>query len=82
MAAQLLQGTGNVRLTRDILFEKALFQMSCKASIKAGRVYTDEDIEWVVRQLMENPEITFCPHGRPVAMELTKKMLDQQFGRE
>jgi len=34
-----------------------------------------------VDKLMELPDITVCPHGRPVAMELTKKNLDYQFER-
>ena len=35
----------------------------------------------VGQKLMELPDITFCPHGRPVAMELTKRVLDKQFDR-
>ena len=81
MAGRLLDNTGNVKLTRDILFEKALYQAACKAAVKAGRVYAPEHIAWIVKQLMDLPEITFCPHGRPVAMELTKTMLDRRFDR-
>lgn len=81
MAGRLLDNTGNVKLTRDIIFEKALYQAACKAAIKAGRVYAPEHIAWVVKQLMDLPEITFCPHGRPVAMEMTKATLDRRFDR-
>ena len=81
MAGRLIDNTGSVRLTRDILFEKALYQAACKAAIKGGREYSPEEIEWLVKKLMELPDITFCPHGRPVAMELTKRVLDRQFDR-
>ena len=81
MAGRILNETGNVKLTRDILFEKALYQAACKAAIKAGRSYADEHIAWIVQKLMEFPDITFCPHGRPVAMELSHKFIDRQFGR-
>lgn len=81
MAGRLLDNTGSVKLTRDILFEKALYQAACKAAIKAGRVYAEEHIAWLVGKLMALPDITFCPHGRPVAMELTKHTLDRQFDR-
>jgi DNA mismatch repair protein MutL len=81
MAGRILNETGNVKLTRDILFEKALYQAACKAAIKAGRTYADEHIEWIVKKLMECPDITFCPHGRPVAMELSHHTLDRQFDR-
>ena len=81
MAERIRTGTGSAKLTRDIIFEKALYQASCKAAVKAGREYPREYIEWIVDKLMEIPDITVCPHGRPVAMELTKKNLDYQFER-
>ena len=81
MAGRLLDNTGSVKLTRDLIFEKALYQAACKAAIKAGREYAPEHIQWLVKKLMELPDITFCPHGRPVAMELTKRTLDRQFDR-
>ncbi len=81
IAERLQSGTGNAALTRDIVFEKALYQGSCKAAIKAGRVYPPEHLSWVVDQLMAIPDITYCPHGRPVAMEMSKKNLDRQFER-
>ncbi len=80
-AANLKEGTGVAKLTRDLAFEKALYQASCKAAIKAGRVYPPEHIEWLVKKLMELPDITCCPHGRPVAMEMKKRHIDHQFER-
>ena len=81
MAERIKENTGSARLTRDIIFEKALYQASCKAAIKAGREYAPEHIKWIVDKLMELPDITFCPHGRPVAMEISHKGLDKQFER-
>lgn len=81
MAGRILNATGSVKLTRDILFEKALYQAACKAAVKAGRAYADEHVQWIVQKLMEIPDITFCPHGRPVALELSHHTLDKQFER-
>lgn len=81
LADRIKNGTGNVDITRNILFEKALYQASCKAAIKAGREYAKGHGDWVVEKLMEIPDITFCPHGRPVAMEMSKKNIDRQFER-
>lgn len=88
-AAELLQsivpmlrdGTGSAELARDIVFEKALYQSACKAAIKGGRDYPPEYLQEICNQLSEIPDITVCPHGRPVAMVLTKANLDRQFGR-
>ena len=81
VADQIKNGTGSVHITRNILFEKALYQASCKAAIKAGREYPPEYVAWLIERLVELPDITFCPHGRPVAMELSKKKIDHQFER-
>ena len=81
IADRIKNNTGSATLTRDILFEKALYQSACKAAIKAGRVYAAGHIEWLVAKLMEIPSITACPHGRPVAMEMSKQNLDHQFER-
>ena len=81
MADRIKSGTGTANLTRDIIFEKALYQASCKAAIKAGREYSQEQIKRIIDKLMQIPDITVCPHGRPVAMILDKKNLDRQFER-
>ena len=81
IAERIKSNTGTAMLTRDIIFEKALYQASCKAAIKAGREYPPEYVAWLVDKLMELPDVTFCPHGRPVAMELSKKKIDHQFER-
>jgi DNA mismatch repair protein MutL len=81
IADRIKNGTGSAGLTRDIIFEKALYQASCKAAIKAGREYSPQHIKWIIDKLMDIPDITVCPHGRPVAMELSKKSLDRQFER-
>ena len=81
IAERIKSNTGSAKLTRDIIFEKALYQASCKAAIKAGREYPEGHIKWLVDKLMEISDITVCPHGRPVAMELSKKALDGQFER-
>ena len=81
IAERIKSNTGSAKLTRDIIFEKALYQASCKAAIKAGREYPEGHVKWIVDKLMEIPDITVCPHGRPVAMELSKSTLDKQFER-
>ncbi len=81
IAERLRDGTGNIEITRNLLFEKALYQASCKAAIKAGREYPKEHNLWIIRKLMEIPDITVCPHGRPVAMTFSKGNIDRQFER-
>ena len=81
MADELFLGKGNPKITEDIRREKALYQIACKAAIKGGRVYDKALIEWLVKKVLSLPDITVCPHGRPIAYKLTKRELDRQFER-
>ncbi|MBQ7324344.1 MAG: DNA mismatch repair endonuclease MutL [Clostridia bacterium] len=81
MIGALANGTGSVDVTRKTYFEEALYQASCKAAIKAGRIDREEDIAWVVARLFENPDILYCPHGRPVALVLKKSRIEHYFKR-
>ena len=66
---------------RDVVFERALYTCACKAAIKGGRVYGIEHIKWLCDELFRLPDIKYCPHGRPVALELTHAQLDRYFKR-
>lgn len=81
LAARLSGGTGNVESTKNSFFEEALYQGSCKAAIKAGQYDSDESMEWIVKTLCQNPEIICCPHGRPVAIEMSKHEIEHLFKR-
>ena len=72
LATQLSEGTGSVEAAEAKFFEAKLYQASCKAAIKAGRVYPEGYAEWLIRELRANPEVICCPHGRPIAIEITK----------
>lgn len=82
MADRLASGTGNIEITKQDAYEKALYQASCKAAMKGGRVDSESDVRFVVEKILTIPDITVCPHGRPVVINLTKHDLDRQFGRE
>ncbi len=81
IAGQLASGTGNGRLTRDIIFEKALYQASCKAAMKAGIYDNDSNTAWIVERLLQIPDIKYCPHGRPCTFELSANELEKRFKR-
>ena len=79
--SELVLGSGNPQLTEEIRREKALYQIACKAAIKGGRIYNSAIIDWLVKKVLMLPDITVCPHGRPIAYKLTKNELDRQFER-
>ncbi|MBQ9085107.1 MAG: hypothetical protein IJY24_05560, partial [Clostridia bacterium] len=81
MLDEIVEGRGSPVLTNTLRRERALYQIACKAAIKGGRVYDRAVIEWLIGRLLALPDITVCPHGRPVAYKLTKTELDRQFDR-
>jgi len=68
-------GTAEQSLKDDILKT-----IACKAAIKAGRSSGVRELEALTAKVMSG-EILCCPHGRPVAFEITKPTLDKGFGR-
>ena len=54
--------------------------MACKAAIKGGWKTSGPELERVARAVMEG-RVKYCPHGRPVAIQLTRKELEKQFKR-
>ena len=54
--------------------------MACKAAIKGGQKNGSAELEEVVQMVMSGA-VKYCPHGRPVAIELTKYQLEKQFKR-
>lgn len=81
LAASVLESGEPLESQRRAAFERALYQSSCKASVKGGRVYDEAHIRWICENLLRYDCIKFCPHGRPVAFEISKKELDSRFGR-
>ncbi len=81
MTDEIAEGRGNPEITEKTRREKALYQIACKAAIKGGRSYDTSIINWLVGRILALPDITVCPHGRPVAFRLTKSELDRQFER-
>ncbi|MBP3322358.1 MAG: DNA mismatch repair endonuclease MutL [Clostridia bacterium] len=81
MVTRLSDGEGNAALTREIAFEKALYTASCKAAMKGGRKDGREHLEYLCRCLLRLPDIRYCPHGRPVAFEISKSSIEHRFGR-
>ena len=80
-ASKLVSGEGNAAFDKNEFFEKALYQASCKAAIKAGRIYDSGHLKWICDKVLSLDNIKYCPHGRPVAFEITKHFLEKQFER-
>lgn len=54
---------------------------ACKAAIKAGYKNSTAEMKALAEQVLYDDEVRYCPHGRPVLIELSKYELEKQFGR-
>ena len=69
---------------REVLSEKldwVYHSIACRAAIKAGMDTTEYELRDFTAKLLAQDDIRYCPHGRPVLIELSKNELDKQFGR-
>lgn len=55
--------------------------VACRAAMKAGDTTHPEELIALCRQLEENPQVRYCPHGRPVYILLPRREIEKQFGR-
>ena len=60
--------------------EAMLHTMACKASIKGGWVSDPAELRVLVDKV-QSGEVRFCPHGRPVAVKLTRYEIEKMFKR-
>ncbi len=60
--------------------EALLHTMACKASIKGGWTSDPAELRVLVEKVQRR-EVKYCPHGRPVAVKLTKYQIEKMFGR-
>ena len=54
--------------------------VACKAAIKAGWNTGREELEAIVREVLSG-RVKYCPHGRPVAVTVSRKDLEKLFLR-
>lgn len=79
--SSLCSGGDGAERSQSDMYERALFQASCKAAVKAGREDDISHIEYICEAVMNDPRIRFCPHGRPVSFELTTHDIEKRFKR-
>jgi DNA mismatch repair protein MutL len=70
----------NRSMTADETRDEILHTVACKAAIKAGWKTDERELRRLADAVVSG-EVKYCPHGRPVAVTLTKKELEKQFKR-
>jgi len=81
-AATLEEFAENLRSGRNLneKRENLLHTMACKAAIKGGWKSDPAELKVLVEKV-QSGAVRYCPHGRPVAVKLTRYELEKMFKR-
>ena len=59
----------------------AILQIACKKAIKGGEKISEEDMRYLVSEMVDRKVTPTCPHGRPLVVALSHTELDKRFKR-
>jgi len=79
IAGNLASGKKDALVTDRM--DRALHTIACRAAIKGGDRSRPQELAALVAKLMANPDVRYCPHGRPIYTVLTRRELEKSFGR-
>ncbi|MHC4320656.1 MAG: DNA mismatch repair endonuclease MutL [Planctomycetota bacterium] len=71
----------DVKSETDNILRKIVQVMACKGAVKAGQRLSPQEIQSLLEQRRDNIVTSFCPHGRPTALEFKISELEKQFKR-
>lgn len=81
MLVEAAQGLITKGIPESERLDRIYHTVACKAAIKGGNITTRTELESLAKKILADNDVMYCPHGRPVAFQLTKKELEKQFGR-
>ncbi len=64
-----------------MLFDDVLHTMACKASIRANEDQDISELAYLANVVLRDNDIRYCPHGRPVLTQISKRQIEKYFGR-
>lgn len=70
------------RTAKQEIEEKFIATVACKAAVKANMALTKEEVDSLMKTLLQLPNPFTCPHGRPTAIRMTKYEIEKKFERK
>ena len=55
--------------------------IACKSAVKGGDKNLPGELAELVLTLINNPDVRYCPHGRPIFVSLKQREIEKYFGR-
>ncbi len=79
--SEFLSDTKNTIKKSSDLIKEYLMQHSCKSAIKGGNDLSDLEIQTLYKEMSKEKIALFCPHGRPIAIRISKQEMEKWFKR-
>ena len=70
-----------VREESDDIWDAVAKSFACKSAVKSGDRLNPEEMASLIDQLFATEDPYFCPHGRPIVLNLSLEEIDKRFGR-
>lgn len=77
IAGRLLQKNDPTPEKLDWMYKN----IACRAAVKAGDDTPPEEQKHFIEYVLSHREVRYCPHGRPILIEMTRPELEKNFGR-
>ena len=69
------------RTAKQEIEERFIATVACKAAVKANMDLDEEEVDSLMKELLELPNPFTCPHGRPTAIKMDKNDIEKKFAR-
>ncbi len=78
---EIIESYKNDRSGIEDVWDTVAKTFACKAAVRAGDPLKYHEMASLVDRLFATKEPYFCPHGRPIIINLTLDEIDKRFGR-
>lgn len=79
--SEFLSESKNISKKSSELIKEFLMQHACKSAIKGGNDLSQNEVNHLFTQMGKEKIALFCPHGRPIAIRISKSEIEKWFKR-
>ena len=70
------------RNAKQEIEERFLSTIASKAAVKVNKALTQVEVDNLMDKLLSLPNPFSCPHGRPIAIKMSKYDIERKFARK
>lgn len=80
----LLEVASKLNLSNDLtpqIIDNIYHSIACRGAVKANDITHQSEMKFILDFISNDENISYCPHGRPVMLEIAKSKIERMFGR-